>query len=190
MYRDTDFDCRLFTAKQNGLITDDDIYELLYTNTLFVSYFYDPRGGGSSACCECTGYFRDRHTDYQFDDVSDTESLHYDIVCPRAMSLVFDWKNGMLYSLVRSLIKKRVLDYFIQLAKDSEKGKWFDVVSLDRLHENVSEGNYPSAFDLLKTEDGIEEPVYFNYKSEETNIVGTYLEDFQQDLLQKLPSQT
>jgi hypothetical protein len=167
LYRDADFDCRLFTAKQKGLITDDDIYELLYTNTLFVSYFYDQRGGGSSAICEATGYFRDRHTDYQFDDCSDTHSLHYDIICPKAMSLVFDWKSGQLYTLVRSLIKKRVMDYFIKLAKDSEKGQWFDVVSLDRLHDGASEKDFPSAFNPTKEQEELDEILY--YKPEELN---------------------
>lgn len=166
LYRDADFDARLFTAKQQGLITDDDIYELLYTHTMFVAYFYSAKGGGAAACCECTGYFRAKHTDYQFDDVPDAESLHLDIVLPRALSLVFDWKNGMLYALVRSLIKKRVLDHFIKLAKDGEKGKWFDVLSLDRLHQGVSEKEYPSAFDPLKTEEMIAEANYFNYISD------------------------
>ncbi len=163
LYRDADFDARLFTAKQKGIITDDDIYELLHTHTMLTAYFYSPRGGGSAPVCEATGYFRSKHTDYQFDDVPDTESLHYDIACPRAMSLVFDWKSGMLYSLVRSLLKKRILDYFIQLAKDGERGRWFDVLSLDRLHEGVSEQDFPSAFNTEKTEDELDEPVYFNY---------------------------
>lgn len=166
LYRDADFDARLFTAKQQELITDDDIYELLYTNTMLVAYFYSPRGGGSAACCECTGYFRAKHTDYQFDDVPDAESLHSDIVLPKALSLVYDWKNGMLYALVRSLIKKRVLDHFIKLAKDGERGRWFDVLSLDRLHEGVSEKEYPSAFDPLKTEETLDEATYFNYISD------------------------
>ena len=167
LYRDADFDARLFTAKQKGLITDDDIYELLYTHTMFVSYFYSPRGGGSSSVCEATGYFRDRHTNYQFDDCADTHELHYEIVLPRALSLVFDWKNGQLYTLVRSLIKKRVLDYFIKLAKEGETGKWFDIVSLDRLHEAASEKEYPSAFDPTKEQEELDEPFYVNYKPEE-----------------------
>jgi hypothetical protein len=169
LFRDADFDARLFTAKQKGLITDDDIYELLYTYTMFVAYFYDSRGGGAAPCCEATGYFRDKYTQYQFDDVESTHDLHFDIVLPRALSLVFDWKNGMLYALVRSLLKKRVMDYFIRLAKDGEKGQWFDVLSLDRLNDATVERDYPSAFDPEKTEDYLEEPFYVNYRPEELN---------------------
>jgi hypothetical protein len=136
---------------------------------MLVSYFIDPRGGGSSACCECTGYFRDRHTNYQFDDAADTHALHYDIVVPKALSLVYDWKSGQLYTLVRSLIKKRCLDYFIKLAKDGETGKWFDVLSLDRLHDGASEKDFPSAFNPDKVEEYLDEPFYVNYTKEEMN---------------------
>jgi hypothetical protein len=167
LFRDADFDARLFTAKQKGLITDDDIYELLYTHTMFVAYFYDSRGGGAAATCECTGYFRDKFNQYQFDDVDGAHDLHFDIVLPRALSLVFDWKNGRLYALVRSLIKKRTMDFFIKLAKDGERGQWFDILSLDKLNDLAVERDYPSAFDPTKEMEEPEYPVYFNYTSTE-----------------------
>jgi hypothetical protein len=160
LFRDADFDARLFTAKSLGIIDDDDIYELLYTHTMLTSYFYDPRGGGSAAICECTGYFQDKYTQYQFDDVPDGHALHYDVVAPRALTLVFDWKNGKLYSLVRSLIKKRVLDFFIKLARDGERGKWFEILSTDRLYENKSEQDFPSAFNPTKLEEELKEIEY------------------------------
>lgn len=160
LFRDADFDARLFTAKSLGVIDDNDIFELLYTHTMLTSYFYSPQGGGSAACCEATGYFKDRYTEYQFDDAPDTHSFHYDVVCPKALTLVFDWKNGKLYSLVRSLLKKRVLDYFIKLARDGEKNRWFDILSTDRLYENKSERDFPSAFNPDKIEEELEEVEY------------------------------
>jgi hypothetical protein len=137
------------------MVQEDDIFELLYMNTMLVSYIYSPKGGGHAPCCECTAYFKDRWTQFQFDDAPQTHDLHYDIVLPKAQSLVFDWKNGALYGLFRSLLKKRVLDHFIGLAKSSEKGLLLDERSLDRLYLTQPEKMYEIIETLSDTEEEV-----------------------------------
>jgi hypothetical protein len=151
--RDSDFHARLFSALSQGTVQEDDIFELLYMNTMLVSYIYSPKGGGHAPCCECTAYFKERWTQFQFDDAPQTHDLHYDIVLPKAQSLVFDWKNGALYGLFRSLLKKRVLDHFIGLAKSSEKGLLLDERSLDRLYLTQPEKMYEIIETLSDTEE-------------------------------------